>query len=181
MVGPRHDRRSGAQRRSGTFRARSAVLLVIPFLLAAVLLISAERRWQSVAQQSLAKSCECKVGIWMRSAAAQPRKLSPGIAAALPPLPALPPVSLARVAGSAVAPCSLTAVHYNAAISRRAARQEKVRRPIEYVRHYAAMEGGEYPQECRSHYHGLPYFVATNTTWQTPVCEPQVRQCIYCL
>lgn len=89
MVGPRHDRRSGAQRRSGTFRARSTVLLIIPFLLAAVLLISAERRWQSVAKQSLAKRCECEVGIWIRPEAAQPRKLSPGIAAALPPLPAL--------------------------------------------------------------------------------------------
>lgn len=56
-------------------------------------------------------------------------------------------------------------------------REEQRRRPIEYVQQYGALEGRDYPRECQDLYHGLPYFQHVKTSWQQPVCEPQVRPC----
>lgn len=104
-----------------------------------------------------------------------------------PPLP-LPPTPLPPPPGAACAaprPCTLGSATQRAApatphvplaaIARREVKRQAVRRPIEYLRQYAALEGPDYPQECREHFHGLPYFAGVNASWQAPVCEPQVR------
>ena len=81
------------------------------------------------------------------------------------------PSLVLKPASGHLPPCLLGAAEITQSILQRTTTQ----RLIDYVLQYAAAEASDYPAACQQRYHGLPFLQTINSSWQRPVCTPQVR------
>lgn len=154
MIDPHHQQSSrrpvATQRSSRLLIQALALVTALAFLTVSLLRAAQLSRWRTQGKQLACRECTATM---LLHHSHNPSALSADIRA-LSAQQALPP-----------APAQSSLAH----------QAQQLRRPLDFVQHYAELEGKEYPQECRDRYHSLPYFNRVHASWRQPVCELQVR------